>query len=346
MGKKMSDSTDWGLLARFLAGECSEEERGRVEAWAQAGPERQEVMRLLNTLWDSPEVEAQGKDVQDLWLAAAEGAGIGRSSGRSRTSFLGALPARRILAYAAILLAAAALPYSIWRYSRSVSSLDITEILHTVSVANGQQESLELGDGTRVTLDAGSSFQYPDEFSGGMREVYLEGEGLFEVSPDGRRPFVIYTRGAHIRVLGTRFNVRAWQNSSKIEVVVSRGRVSLGSEQAPPEDAVIVSEGQIGTLREGQLPSSPQPVDVEKYLIWLDREADFQDVPLQEILFVLERWYDVRFVLRDRSVALDRLTVYIDNRPIDEILELIATLTDQEIRHEESLVFLSPNRLN
>jgi transmembrane sensor len=343
MRSKVSDTTDWKLLARYLAGECSGREMARVEAWVQESPERRELLRLLAGIWESPEIDTQGRDVQDLWLATAERAEIMRKPEKPRLSFLGSLRTRRILPFAAILLAGVALPYFVWRFSKTAPSPDINLMLHTVLVANGQQESLELSDGTRVVLDAGSSFQYPSEFWGEAREVYLEGEGLFEVSMDSRRPFIIYAQDALIRVLGTRFNVRAWQNSKKVEVVVSRGRVSLGPELAAARDAVVISEGQLSTLPEGQMPTQPQTVDVEKHFIWLDREADFRDVPLQEILFQLERWYDVRFVLRDRSIALVRLTVYIDNRPIDEILELIAALTDQEVERRGNLVYLRPN---
>ncbi|MFA9453917.1 MAG: FecR family protein [Candidatus Aminicenantaceae bacterium] len=247
---------------------------------------------------------------------------------------------------ALLLILAVAVPYLIWRFTGNAPPVDFVLKLNTIDVAKGQQENLELDDGTRVVLDSGSLFQYPDEFLGESREVFLSGEGYFEVTADDRRPFLIHANGARIRVLGTRFNVRAWQNSKKVEVVVSRGRVSLSPDQEAAADAVVITEGQGSTLWEGQVPTLPETVDVEKYLGWLDRETHFQDAPLFEILILLERWYDIQFVLSDGSITAERLTVYIDNRPLDEILELIATLTNQEVEREGNLVILGPNRIN
>ncbi len=264
-----------------------------------------------------------------------------------RVPFLASLRTRKLLPLAALLLfLAVVVPYLIWRFTGNIPPVDVVLKLNTVLVAKGQQEILDLADGTRVVLDSGSLFQSPDEFLGEAREVYLSGEGYFEVAADDRRPFLIHANGARIRVLGTRFNVRAWQNSKKVEVVVSRGRVSLSLDQEAAADAVVITEGEGSTLWEGQAPTLPETVDVEKYLGWLDREADFQDAPLFEIFFLLERWYGIQFVLSDGAITAERLTVHIDNRPLDEILELIAALTDQEVERKGNLVLLSPNRIN
>jgi len=262
---------------------------------------------------------------------------------RTRVPFLAWLRTRKLVSLAALLLfLAVVVPYLIWRFTDNAPPVDIVLELNTVHVAKGQQEILDLADGTRVVLDSGSSLQSPEEFLGEAREVYLSGEGYFEVAAADRRPFLIHANGARVRVLGTRFNVRAWQNSKKVEVVVSQGRVSLSSDQESAADTVVITEGQGSTLWEGQAPTLPETVDVEKFLGWLDREADFQDAPLFEILFLLERWYDIQFVLGDGAIAAERLTVHIDNRPLDEILELIAALTDQEVERKGNLVLLSP----
>jgi transmembrane sensor len=343
----MNDTTDWELLARFLAGECSESENARIQAWQREAPNRQRLVQELSAIWQSPETEAAEGDVQRLWQETALKAGIEMRPPKPRASFFGSLRARRLVPAAALLgLLAVAVTALIWRFSAPDFAAASGPELNSVRVAIGQREDLTLSDGSRVILDAGSSLRYPDEFEGGAREIYLEGEGLFEVTPDSKRPFLIHALGARIRVLGTRFNVRAWQESGKVEVVVSRGRISLSPDEAEPEDAVVVSQGQGGTLFPGRVPEPARAVDVEKHLGWLRREAHFTDTPVSEILAQLERWYDIQFVLSDRSIAVERLTVHIDSRPLPEILELIATLTDQRIKREDNLVIFSPNRLN
>jgi transmembrane sensor len=256
-------------------------------------------------------------------------------------------PLRR-LAYAAVLVGLVCILFFMWtRYRTSLARITKPEIqIHTLFVANGDQSELSLSDGTRVTLDSGSSFQYPEDFGAQVREVYLDGEALFDVPPDKKRPFVVVAQDTRIRVLSTRFNVRAWKRARSVEVAVDQGSVSFGPEQENGPAPVIISEGFVSRIDQGQPPAEPQPVDMEKYLGWLRREADFQNVRVSEILSQLERWYNIKFILLDKAIAFEQLTVFIDSRPIDEILELIAALTAQAYERTGNLVVLGPDNRN
>ena len=337
----MNDKTDWKLLARYLAGECSPSEKQLVESWIQENPEHQQLGSELQAVWESPEIEQRPPDIEELWRRTAFQAGISGETAPSRPSLWAGLRMRRKLAYAAALLALAAVPVLVWFFSRGPAAVPG---LSSVVVSRGEQRTLSLSDGSQVVLDAGSEFRFPERFQGETRDVFLSGEGLFEVSENGAGPFVVHANNSVVKVLGTRFNVRAWEGSQRVEVTVSRGRVWFGAEGRDAA-AVIVSQGEQSVLREGQPPTPASPVDVEKKLSWLSRRADFQDVPLREILFQLERWYDLEFILSDHSVAGERLTVFIENRPIDEILELLATLTEQDFDRRGNLVFLEPKRI-
>lgn len=336
----MNDKTDWELLARYLAGECSQSEKQAVTSWIQECREHERLESELQTIWESPEIEPGQSDIRELWRRTALQAGISHEAVETQRSFWSGLTVRRRLAFAALLLAVAAVPVVVWFLSRGPAA---APGFSSVVVSRGDQRTLSLSDGTQVVLDAGSEFRFPERFQGRTRDVFLSGEGLFEVSENGA-PFVVHASNSVVRVLGTRFNVRAWKGSQRVEVTVSRGRVSFGAE-GKAESAVIISQGQQSVLREGRPPTPASPVDVEKLLSWLSREADFQNVPLQEILSQLERWYDLEFILGENSVAGERLTVFIENRPIDEILELLATLTDQNFDRRGNLVFLDPKRI-
>jgi ferric-dicitrate binding protein FerR (iron transport regulator) len=349
----MNDTTDWKLLARYLAGEASQREKETFEAWLHAAPEHLDLAREFEEIWNVPELDPRPADIERLWIQTAEKAGIPLSSApgevdresdaEPKAGIFGGLkirPALRFLPYVAAVLLLTAIPYLIWKSVRPTA--DKAPLLRSLVVAHGQQSDLTLSDGTRVKLDAGSTFQYPDDFEGRDREVTLSGEGYFEVQRDDGAAFIIHAHDALIRVLGTRFNVRAWPRSRRVEVAVVRGNVSLRGAKAAQGAGVVITGGQLGVMSAGHPPAEPRAVEVDRYLGWLKREAVFQDVPLREILFQLERWYDVRFVLEDERIASERLTAYIENRPIEQILELISTLTDQDVERTGGVVTLTP----
>jgi ferric-dicitrate binding protein FerR (iron transport regulator) len=334
----MKDTKDWRLLARYLADECLPAERERVAAWIRSDPAHEELIRSLKTLWDSPEAPLSLTPPDELWRKTAARAGVGaREQNKRGFRFW------RLLPYAAVLLAAVVIPLTVWQFTRSPSPDSSIPELTKIMVEHGEQMDLTLSDGTRVTLDAGSSFEYPQKFTVRSREVHLEGEALFDVPADPDRPFLIHAHEALVQVVGTRFNVRAWDENEKVEVAVSEGRVTLRSEKDSPHNAVLVAEGQMSFLSEGEPPADPRSVDMKKYLGWLNKEADFQDVPFGQILFQLERWYDLRFVLRDSSITEERLTVFIENRPLGEILTLLAALTEQEFELRGNMVIFRPH---
>jgi ferric-dicitrate binding protein FerR (iron transport regulator) len=198
----------------------------------------------------------------------------------------------------------------------------------TVTVANGQRETIKLGDGTGIVLDAGTTLRYPDSFAADTREVYLDGEGYFEVAADTGRAFIIHANHAIVQVLGTKFNVRAWQPDRRVTVAVAAGKVSLRSGHNVTRDGVVINKGQMSILPENGPPSQPLSADVARYMGWLQNEVYFDNVALSEILYQMTRWYDVEFVIADSSLVTERLNLEIKNDSIDDILSLVTTLTD------------------
>jgi len=104
--------------------------------------------------------------------------------------------------------------------------------LQKIIVEHGKQAKITQADGTKITLDAGSVFQYPETFDGELREVYLQGEGFFEVAADVQKPFIAHAGNAEIEVLGTQFNIRAWEHNEEIRVVVAEGLVAFRHEDS------------------------------------------------------------------------------------------------------------------
>lgn len=234
----------------------------------------------------------------------------------------------------------------IWKAINPSEQSQQVSAMEKISVAHGARKELTLADGSLVILDAGSHFQYPQAFRGKTREVFLKGEGYFEVKPDKKKTFTVNAGHAAIKVLGTKFNVQAWPSSQKVEVAVIEGEVSLGACDADATSAVVISRGELSTLALNGQPSAPQDVDVEKHLGWLKREIAFHNTPLQQILTLLERWYDIHFFWDESVSVSDQLTLQIQNRPVDEIIELIADLMNLEYKREGKTVYLFTQKNN
>lgn len=349
----MSDPTDWQLLARYLARECSESEKEKVKEWINSDTENRKTIEFLKAVWNTSEVQPQRSDIKKLWIKVAEKAGITpgilhQKTGKTPISISKAEKSpfrispgyRRILRYAALLILVISLPFML-KIIKTSSSTSQTIELKEILVDKGKKMVVTLPDDTRVTLDAGTLFSYPTRFTGETREVFLKGEGYFEVSPLKEKPFVVYANHAVIKVVGTKFNVRAWQYTKKVKVAVAEGKVSLRSETVSPGTAVLISKGHLSILPKKGPPSKPCQVDIKEHLGWIDRDIVFDDVPLQEILHQLERWYDIRFILDAGIPVSDRLTVHIQDKPVEDIIELIADLMGCNYKHEGHSVYLN-----
>ena len=245
----------------------------------------------------------------------------------------------RYCAAAAALLVVSSLAYyglqetGIYPFSRPAR-------LSTLAVESGASDELALSDGTRIRLDAGSTLRYPESFRGDGRSVSLSGEGYFEVAPDADRPFRVHLDRAVVEVLGTRFNVRAWETEQRVTVAVAEGRVAFLSEREKKD--VEIGPGQMSTLTERGPPSAPSAADIDRHLGWMRREAFFDDASLRDVLFQLERWYGVQFALEDTSLAAERLSLHIRGESLEGVLELISVLTGLDCRRDDRRILLQP----
>ncbi|RLJ72011.1 FecR family protein [Pedobacter alluvionis] len=159
----------------------------------------------------------------------------------------------------------------------------------TLSTPKGGQYCVTLSDGTKVWLNAASSLSYPATFSGKERRVELVGEAYFEVHHNASLPFIVSTMGQQIRVLGTSFNVNAYQDENKTVTTLVNGRVQLsreGNNEAPQlhpgEQSVLAGAG-----------FEIAEVDASLFVAWKDGQFRFKATPLTEVMRQVERWYNL-----------------------------------------------------
>jgi ferric-dicitrate binding protein FerR (iron transport regulator) len=349
----MNNQIDWPLLAKYLSGESSDEESAKVLNWLETDKENQKLIDSMKGVWESPVEDYEPSDIKTLWTEVADKAGITSESNEqliykmpdnkkeeSRFSLLINQLRTPALRYAAIFLMVISIPFLYFLFSGRGGDVNLVD-WKSVIVDQGRQSNLTLNDGTKLFLDSGSRIQIPENFGIESRKIKLEGEAYFEVVSDPENPFSVYSANAVVKVLGTKFNVRAWEETGEVKVAVVEGRVSFGVGEET-EKLIILNRGFGGSLSKiGEL-SIPLQVDISRSLSWMKGEMSFDDVPFSEILAQVERWYDIQISLTDSTILNERLSVSIDKNSLTEVLEVLSTLTDSEYKIDDKAVSLIP----
>lgn len=164
---------------------------------------------------------------------------------------------------------------------------------NTMRTPNGRQFRLQLPDGTLVWLNAASSIRYPVAFSGKERRVEVSGEAYFEVKENATMPFIVEAGGrAEIMVLGTHFNVNAYDDEPTLSATLLQGRVRVTAGG----ELVELKPGQQAQVRQGQRMKMVNDANLDKAVAWKNGTFNFEGSDLREIMRQLERWYDIKVV--------------------------------------------------
>jgi ferric-dicitrate binding protein FerR (iron transport regulator) len=169
---------------------------------------------------------------------------------------------------------------------------------NTMSTPKGRQYHLTLPDGTKVWLNAASSIKYPTAFSGNERSVQISGEAYFEVAKNSSQPFrVAVDNGMKIDVLGTSFNVNAYEDDDNSYTTLIDGAVRVTAAEAG--NSMILKPAQQAVQAPGSVLSVNSNVDVEKVMAWKNGVFNFENASLADVMKEIERWYDIDVVYKN-----------------------------------------------
>jgi hypothetical protein len=163
--------------------------------------------------------------------------------------------------------------------------------LNQVIIPYGTRSQITLPDGTHIWLNSGSQLSYPPDFKGKSREVFLSGEAIFDVAHDAGKPFYVITKDIKIKVLGTRFNVSAYDNESSVQTVLLEGRVTIG-KNALLAKTIQMEPGERLVYNQESEDFTKDKVDVNFYTSWLYGYLIFENEPTPEVFRKLERYYN------------------------------------------------------
>lgn len=189
---------------------------------------------------------------------------------------------------------------------------------NTLSTPRGGQYQLVLPDGSKVWLNAASSITYPTAFTGNERKVQITGEAYFEVTHNSQMPFVVEKGSMAVEVLGTHFNINAYDDEEAMKTTLLEGKVKVGSRQwavgseekaEGKEHSVILKPGEQVSLSHSSQLSQPIPVQTDEVMAWKNGLFQFENADIRSVMRQLSRWYDVEIAYKQPSELKDKVSI-------------------------------------
>lgn len=198
------------------------------------------------------------------------------------------------------------------------------ELFYTSIAPKGSISQMILPDNTMVFLNSGSQLKFSINNNSGEREVFLEGEAWFEVEKNEKRPFLVQTPFYSIKVLGTRFNVKAYGSDEEIVTTLEEGKIEvLSSENFKMNGNKKLKPGQQFVYNQLKKTIRTEHVKTRLFTSWKENQLIFINMNLKELFLLLERKYGVEIEVSDNIILDYHYDGTIKNETIIEVLELI-----------------------
>lgn len=286
----MMDNID-SIQSKYFTGTSSDEENKQLKHWIESSVENKKRLFAEKDIWDTYGFHSNSDHYEPAVELGLLKKNLSSVKKYSRNSIV------HLLRVAAVLAIVFGLGWST-RFISIHNTAQVSDVkMENVVVPKGQINQLFLSDGTRIWINSESQITFPSVFGGGKRIVKLNGEAYFEVARDKKHPFIVEAKGQTIEVLGTSFNVKAYESSTKIETTLATGRIKL---QAGNQTTTL-SPGEQSTYDKAELKMVVNKVNPINYSAWKDGRFEFQNEDLIEVFKIIERWYDVEIVADENN---------------------------------------------
>lgn len=298
------------LLLRYFEGKATSQEKEQVEQWIAESEENKKIAKDIYFLYiacdaatiiSSTDSNMALKQVND------------KIKKKQRKAFL-----QRFQQAAAILLMPLIGILCYFLFSSPPS-----EYIE-VTTTSGMTASLNLPDGTKVFLNSGSTLKYPGKFSGSTRNVFLEGEGYFDVNK-ADEPFIINTiDDVQIEVKGTEFNFQSYPEDEYVSLTLLSGKVEMKYRNTLDQKRVEqIFPGQKVVYNKKNKNIHDESGSMKTDIAWKDGKIILQNTSLEEALKYLSRRYNVYFIIKNEKLKQHRYTGTFDNQHLFRILEYL-----------------------
>jgi ferric-dicitrate binding protein FerR (iron transport regulator) len=315
------------LLPRYCEGNVSDEEANLVRKWMEESPENRRIVKQIHTVYlatDAINVLEKADTENALRQARRK---IDKRNNRSW--FLWVQQA------AAILFIPLLIAFLVEKQNGPAPQEEVR--MMEVKTNPGMTTIITLPDQTQVHLNSESSLTYPSRFSADKREVTLKGEAYFMVAKDEKKKFIVTTpHQSHIEVLGTHFNVDAYEDEPVTSATLTEGSIRFNYTHQGAEKKVTLVSGQ--KVVYDTVTNQVRLVETsgESETAWKDGRIVFYKTPMAEALRMLEKRYNVKFIVSNKRIMNDSFTGTFTHQRLERILELFKVSSRINWRYVDS----------
>jgi transmembrane sensor len=352
----MNSSRIIELMAKKLGKNASVEELKELERLLAENPSYGLLEAVVGSLKGSPEHFErnipEGELANSGWgrLAGRLQEAVGMEErGRGRMPWIWG----RVAAAAVIVVVCGG---ALWYFRGDKNPFKAQYVDRELKVGYGERSKIVLSDGSTVWLNAGSKLSYPDVFTGDKREVSLEGEAFFDIARHVDMPFFVHAGKVTIKVLGTRFDVKAYRGEAAVSTTLISGKVQVMLDGEPdkkivlsPNEKLMVMNSVTGAVTGGnalhyQVQGVPKAGDDSlPETAWVENRLVLSNETFEDVASVLERRYDVQIEIADARLKEEHVSGVFERETIQQVLDILKMTTKFKYSIEGKKVRLMPD---
>jgi transmembrane sensor len=322
-----SGRIDKGKLDRLFAGQTNEADNEWIESLFSNGEKNIELLKLMEEDWLKM-INSETDADRDLnYILERIHDTLRRNKILRHKRFISRFINVYMKAAAILLLPVIVAGGLLLTKKQRMKVIPDGPVSSTIYSPLGARTSFLLPDGTTGMLNSGSSISYSLPFNND-RQINLEGEAWLDVKHDEANPFLINAANSVVRVLGTSLNVSAYSSENYIEVVLVKGKVEFFNKDNNEIAGMVPSQRLV--LKDGHINRSY--TDPSKYYSWTEGKLVFRSDPMAEVARRLERWYNIKVVIKDTALLNYSFRAIFEDDKIEEVMKFISMTSP--IRYE------------
>jgi transmembrane sensor len=361
----MREEEYWILLSKKITGEATSQELELLKELINSDFEKKAIMENLQEIWNSKPLISDAdwhQENEDSYLAHINRLKLISPDFKEtnptpvNTEEVYLMPVKkpfysRLITYAGIaaLITGIILIYPIAAQKEQDKTIVPVKPVNEIAINSGSRTKIQLPDGSQVWVNSGSILTYEGTFNGSSREVKLDGEAYFDVVKDASHPFIVHTSGIDIKVLGTVFNVKAYNVDRTIETTLIQGSIEVINQNQPgapkimlkPHEKLVYTKYQPDDMKEQQAilksGNAPFSISIESLnktiadsaiveTAWVYNKLIFEEERFEDLALKMERWYNVKINIETERLKNYKMSGSFVNETAEQAIKILQFL--------------------